>query len=356
MSKKIAQYASRVQMDKDASTMAEFLAYNIWRALNDGKNINTYDPEVEYAGNKLLSDLNTALDNGDIASSVFSYATDGRTIIGRPKFTNGLFGNKQGVILMGGNLSQEMLTNYNLEGSMNDKKYVGTNYKGNVMQFNIVMAPDYIWSLAETYLNLAPGAFNNITAIACSYEATATANNIDLGVKIIDAQNPRGALAQPLNIWGHEAFRKSQIIGDATLTTAYLNGLGFTDSDRRYPIAPQQASLNAFDKITVPVFDDAGNITAYREVAKVPQPNGGGIAPTPSQVVLPVINTTTASAIAITTTTSGAKIYYTTDGSEPSVLSALYKATFAGTSGITIKAIAVKDGMATSGIATKKVA
>lgn len=60
--------------------------------------------------------------------------------------------------------------------------------------------------------------------------------------------------------------------------------------------------------------------------------------------------------ITLSTTTADASIYYTTDGSDPTVSSTLYSAAFAaaGTdgSGFTVKAIAVKAGLDNSDIAT----
>jgi hypothetical protein len=56
--------------------------------------------------------------------------------------------------------------------------------------------------------------------------------------------------------------------------------------------------------------------------------------------------------ITLASTTAGADIYYTTDGSNPATSSAKYAAPFAVTPPVTVKAIAVKDGLANSGILT----
>ena len=52
-----------------------------------------------------------------------------------------------------------------------------------------------------------------------------------------------------------------------------------------------------------------------------------------------------AQTVAISSTTTGAEIYYTTDGSEPGVGSALYTSPIVVGATTTIKAIAVKSGM-----------
>ena len=56
--------------------------------------------------------------------------------------------------------------------------------------------------------------------------------------------------------------------------------------------------------------------------------------------------------VTITCSTEGAKIYYTTDGSEPTAKSKEYTAAISVTAAVTLKAIAVKDGMNDSAVAS----
>ncbi|MCQ2591748.1 MAG: SUMF1/EgtB/PvdO family nonheme iron enzyme [Treponema sp.] len=56
--------------------------------------------------------------------------------------------------------------------------------------------------------------------------------------------------------------------------------------------------------------------------------------------------------VTITCATKGAKIYYTTDGTTPTTSSTEYTAAISVTSAVTIKAIAVKDGMNDSAVAS----
>ena len=283
MAQKIAQYSDRVAMDRDASTLAEIIAYAYFRSLNGGENlVNKGDLTADGAYATLINELNAKLDNGDQVRGAFTFPTEGRTIIGRPRFINGIFNRKSGVIMLGGDLAQEMLKNYDLDVRMSDRDYVGTGYKGYAMNFHYQSAPDYIWTLAEAYLGLAKGALDNVDAIAVSFDATAMSEGIDLGMKIVDATDFRGSLAQPLNIWGHEAFRKSYVIGDATLTNDYLTTtLALDDEVRKYPVAPADAAqaLNeeTSDYLTVPVYGTDNSVIGYKQIARVPGPNGNNI-------------------------------------------------------------------------------
>lgn len=274
MAKKISSYTKSVAQDRSASTLAEIIAYAFFRSLNDGGNLVTManlDADNAYA--VTVNSLNAAMDNGDPARSAFTYATDGRTIIGRPSFVNKVFNKNSGLILTGSDLAQAMLRDYDLDAKVSDRNYVGTGYKGYAMGFHWQSAPDYIWTLAEKYLGLEAGALDNVYAIAVSFEATAMGRIVDLGVKLIDANEIRGIKAQPMNVWGHEAFRKSYVIGGSTLTNDYLTGtLGLSADERVYPVAPKVA--HAADEINVPIYNAAGQIVGYKVVAQGAKPNG----------------------------------------------------------------------------------
>lgn len=358
MAKKISGYAKSVSQDRSASTIAEMIAYAYYRALNDGNNlVNVADLTATNAYSTLINTLNTNMDNGDPLTNAFTYATEGRTLLGRPSFINNAFSRNSGILLYGGDMAQEMLKNYDLDVRMSDRNYVGTGYKGYAMQFHFQSVPDYIWSLAEKYLGLATGALSNVYALAVSFEATAIGRVIDLGVKLIDANEVRGIKAQPLNIWGHEAIRKSYVVGDPTLTTTYLSTtLSLTAADRKYPVAPKQANSDMSNTVAVPVYGtDGQTIVGFKEIAKAVSPNGGNMqsglphVADPTASIAPGTYSSTQS-VTLSTTTSGADIYYTTDGTMPTLASTKYSSAISVSATQTINAIAVATGMVPSDI------
>ena len=82
------------------------------------------------------------------------------------------------------------------------------------------------------------------------------------------------------------------------------------------------------------------------------EPQGGGVDPVVT-VATPVISPNAGSYndyvdVTITCETDGAKIYYTTGGSDPSEQSTEYKGSFRLTESATVKAIAIKDGTSSS--------
>ena len=84
---------------------------------------------------------------------------------------------------------------------------------------------------------------------------------------------------------------------------------------------------------------------------------GFEIAPKLGQVAAPTLSPnggtfSGSKTVTITCATEGAKIYYTTDGTEPTKESTFYEGALTLTATTTVKAIAIKDGMVDSAVAT----
>ncbi len=93
------------------------------------------------------------------------------------------------------------------------------------------------------------------------------------------------------------------------------------------------------------------NGTAQVLATKIVSATGKEIVATPSFSVA-AGEVTEGTSVEITCATEGASIYYTLDGSEPTTASTLYTAAIVINEAKTIKAIAVKDGMDNSSVAT----
>lgn len=290
--RRIASYGRSVVEDRSASTLAEILAYNVYRSLNGGENINNIDINEENAYSKLLGQLNSKLSNGDIATGAHTFGTAGRCIVARPQLINSAFSRTSGIILNGSDMAQNMLRNYSFDSNASERDFYGNAYRGSAMQFTFVEAADYIWKLAEKYLGLSEGALDKVLGIAMSYESTAVSENIDYGVKIVDATETRGMKAQPLNCWGHEAFRKSQIIGTPDLSNDTFISASFAANVRKYPVAPKAVFTPATQNaISVPIYGLDGTVTGYQTIATLPKPNGGVVTGGAANVTLTVTGT-----------------------------------------------------------------
>ena len=364
MVNKIKGYGKSVAQDRTASTTAEVLLYNIFRALNGADNIiDNFDGTQDFAYGELIAKLNALLTDGDPITGALTFPTEGRCVIGRASFVYGIFAKagKSGVILNGSDLSQRMLKEYDLNASLSERRYVGESYKGEFGGLHFVVMPDQLWTWAERYMGLAKGALDQVQAICLSADSLALGRAVDLGVKLQDSTYPypRGIMARPINLWGHEMFRKAFIIAKGTFTTDNLKALGFDENNRRYPVAPKSFAENgaadANKKITVPVYGTDGTIVGYQEVAQGQEPSGdnwrSGVEKV-ADVVASVKGGSYASAqsVTLTSATSDATIYYTTDGSTPTSKSTKYTAAISVATSETVKAIAVKNGMIPSDV------
>ncbi len=364
MSRKIAGYGKSVAQDRTASTTAEVLLYNIYRSLNGADNIvSDFDKSQDNAYANLIAQLNTIFTDGDPITGALTFPTEGRCVICRASFGYGIFNKQSGVILNGSDLAQRMLRDYNLSENLSDRRYVGSGYIGEFGGLHFVVMPDQLWTWAERYMGLAKGALKSVVAIALSADSLALGRAVDFGVKLQDSAHPypRGIMARPINIWGHEMFRKAILIAEGTFNNDNLTALGFNADTRVYPVAPADlASDNDNHMIAVPIYGpDGKTIVGMQQIAQGQSPSGDNWRSGLSTVDTPVANVkggsyTGEQSVTLTSATPDAEIYYTTDGSEPTVGGGTkYAAAISVSATITLKAIAIKNGMAPSGIMTE---
>lgn len=363
MAQKITGYGLSVGQDRSASTLAEIIGYCLYRALNDGDNlISGFDGSQDNAYANLITQLNSKFTNGDPITGANTFPIDGRVIIARSSFY-GIFNKQSGVILNGSNLAQEMLRDFDLSKNMSERRYVSEYYVGEFGRIHFLIIPDQLWTFAERYLGLADGALAGLQAVSYSSNSLAVGKVVDLGVKLQDSAPPypRGIMARPVNIWGHEMFRKGFIIGDSTFTLDYLHDtLGMDENTRLYPSAPQDlANAQKGHTINVPIYGEDGTVIGYQQIAEGQYPSGdnwrSGMPVTAS--VVPSVKGgtyTSARSVTLSTSTPNANIYYTTDGSTPTDGSTKYSAAIAISTTTTLKAIAVKAGNAPSPVMTAK--
>lgn len=308
---KIGAYAQSVGEDRSGCILAEILAYNIYRAMNNsGKNLKVIaNLSVQDAIADALHDIGAKLSDGDEITGAHAYPIQGRTIFARPEFIGRCFTSKSGIILTGGDLAQSMIKEMKFDGNIDEKNYVGNAYRGRAAEFDFQECNSRIWHLAEDYLGLARGALDHVYAVACSSEANAVGANFDFGVKITDADTVRGLKAQPINCWGQEAFRLSYIIGDSSLTTDALSALGFSADKRRYPVHPDKIEGDS-DKVYYPIYDADNNIIGYKDRAIIPKPHGGEVAPVECKVTLTTKISTSATDLSATPVVKVGNIEY----------------------------------------------
>lgn len=359
MASKIKGYGASVGQDRSASTLAEIIGYCLYRAMNDGGNlISGFDGTQENAYANLIAQLNSRFTNGDPISGAFTFPIDGRIIILRSSAYN-IFNKNSGVILNGSNLAQEMLRDFDLSRNMSERRYVSEYYVGEFGRLHFLIIPDQLWTYAERYLGFPDGALKGLHGIAYSADSLAVCKAVDLGVKLQDTNvpYPRGIMARPVNIWGHEMFRKGYLIGDSTFTLDYLSTtLNLKDSTRLYPCAPADLGKNPNDRtIDVPVYGEDGSIVGFKRIATGQYPSGdnwrSGLPHV--EAVVPSVkggSYTGTQSVTLTTATDGAEIYYTTDGSTPTSKSTKYSTAVSVASTSTLKAIALKQGYVPSNV------
>ncbi|HEX2927134.1 MAG TPA: chitobiase/beta-hexosaminidase C-terminal domain-containing protein, partial [Ruminiclostridium sp.] len=205
------------------------------------------------------------------------------------------------------------------------------------------------WALLQTALN---------TAVSVNDNNGATQNEVDtaldsLSTAISGLQVRQQQVVAPIAAPAGGTYTSAQTVA-LTSTTSGASIYYTTDGSEPTSLStlytgPINVNANTVIKaIAVKEGMKDSEVTAYSYTIDIPQTNRVQM-PTAS----PAGGTySSAQSVTLSSTTSGASIYYTTDGSEPTTASAIYAGPIAVNSSKIIKAIAVKEGMNNSEVAS----
>jgi len=139
-------------------------------------------------------------------------------------------------------------------------------------------------------------------------------------------------------------------IGDKTLDTSGMKITATYSDGSTETVSISEVNISGFDSSTAGIktitvkYDDK-SVTFTVNVIDPNLPTVAMPTASPAAGTYP-----TAQSVTLTTTTADAKIYYTTNGTDPTTESTLYSTAISVSATTTVKAIAVKDGMNNSGI------
>lgn len=173
---------------------------------------------------------------------------------------------------------------------------------------------------------------------------------------------------------GGEHFKFTNLDGKYLTSGATGNSLTFTDEANQYSLwdvepitgGVRVLSVNAKYNGNTQALEYYSGFTVYGAASDEKfifnlyvLTNEAPVFPVETPVITPADPSTDQDAltVVIACETAGASVYYTTDGTEPTASSTKYEAPFTITLNggkVTVKAIAVKDGMANSAVATKE--
>lgn len=302
-----------VRRNINAMTIAAQVAKNFNNVAGyDKKNANASAESIDAVANNwitkgaddkwvdLIIDALAKLDDGNADQGIDAYPDDQRAIIIRPSIKAEVLKGMTG--LYGGTAVFDVLKKGGLD--TDTKPAIATDgYVGTIGNTPVYCLAAQGWKETEKYLGLPNGALDNLAAIVCSAVGTGRALAFNSVIKIVDARGGQGLELQPKYRFGAECWDALSVV--PIFSATYVN-----------PVAGTSSCLFL------------RGIGSRKAVA------------TPTED-----HTTTSGKIAFATTTDGASIYYTDDGSIPSVGNGtLYSAAVSMTSGKTYKAVAFKNG------------
>lgn len=150
-----------------------------------------------------IIDAASKLDDGNEAEGIDAYPDDMRCVIIRPTIKGEILKNMTG--LYGGTAVFDVLKKAGLDTGATPE-VATTGYVGEVANMPVYCASGVVWSLAEKYLGLAPGALSDLAAIVCSAVGTGRALAFNSKIKTVDSQKGQGLRLQPKYRFGAECW------------------------------------------------------------------------------------------------------------------------------------------------------
>lgn len=213
VTKTFRNLAQKISININASTLAE----QILKSLKGG-----VPPHVYTLGTltplNILADVSVALDDGDKSQGQDVFSEMGRITMVRPAFKSELLKSDRTVFSVGNYKAQDMLSMGAVSPGVTPNT-IENGYFGDLYNIPFCMTSSTIFSLAEKYLGLAPGALNDIHSVTTHAIGTGRAIAFTSQMKVIDCPRGQGIRLQPLYRWGHESwFPKSiQIVAETDL-------------------------------------------------------------------------------------------------------------------------------------------
>lgn len=213
------EIGKRIAEGMNSGTMAHQLAAVINAVITAGTETNRIFTYTVGTSGDVLAKIRSAVaqvDNGDSTyRTIFSRA--GRVWLLRPSAVADMF--SAGNIIVGGsNFAQEIVQYGGIDkDTMPD---VVTGYVGMIYGTPAFMAVDFLWTMAEEWMQQSAGYLDNIVGIYSAFESTGRGHAYPESTKVIDARGGQGLEIQPESNFGVKVFFESgiKLLADAAFT------------------------------------------------------------------------------------------------------------------------------------------
>ena len=214
--------AGLVNRNINAMTLAAMIAKNFNNVAGvDKKNSNAATESITAVASNWVTktssgkyidciiDAASKLDDGNEAQGIDAYPDDMRAVIIRPSIKGEILKNMTG--LYGGTGVFDVLKKAGLDTGATPE-VATTGYVGELANMPVYCASGVVWSLAEKYLGLEPGALADLSAIVCSGIGTGRALAFNSKIKTIDAPSGQGLRLQPKYRFGAECWDALSVV------------------------------------------------------------------------------------------------------------------------------------------------